>query len=84
MILGISGLYGAGKGEVVDFLAARSFHPLSLSDVIRNDGSPSPGAGGDPRAHDRGGQCTIRASRGTWWPRAEILVRQVSSATATT
>ena len=37
MILGISGLYGAGKGEVVDFLEARSFHPLSLSDVIRNE-----------------------------------------------
>ena len=35
MIVGISGLYGAGKGEAVAFLEARSFYPLSLSDVIR-------------------------------------------------
>jgi dCMP deaminase len=37
MILGISGLYGAGKGEVVAFLEARSFYPYSLSDVIRDE-----------------------------------------------
>jgi dCMP deaminase len=37
MILGISGLNGAGKGEVVRFLEQRSFHPLSLSDVIREE-----------------------------------------------
>ena len=37
MILGVSGPNGAGKGEVVAYLAARSFYPLSLSDVIRNE-----------------------------------------------
>lgn len=35
MILGISGPYGAGKGEAVAFLRERSFYALSLSDVIR-------------------------------------------------
>jgi len=37
MILGVSGPNGAGKGEVVAYLAARSFYPLSLSDVIRDE-----------------------------------------------
>jgi dCMP deaminase len=37
MILGISGFNGAGKGEIVRFLEARSFYPLSLSDVIRDE-----------------------------------------------
>ena len=37
MILGVSGLNGAGKGEVVRFLEQRSFTPLSLSDVIREE-----------------------------------------------
>jgi dCMP deaminase len=37
MILGISGPYAAGKGEVVAYLSARSFYPLSLSDVIRDE-----------------------------------------------
>jgi len=37
MILGISGLYGAGKGEAVQYLEARSFYPYSLSDVIREE-----------------------------------------------
>lgn len=37
MILGISGPNGAGKGEAVEFLRARSFYALSLSDVIRGD-----------------------------------------------
>jgi dCMP deaminase len=37
MILGVSGLYGAGKGEVVEFLKARSFYAYSLSDVIRDE-----------------------------------------------
>ena len=37
MILGISGFNGAGKGVVVRFLEARSFYPLSLSDVIRDE-----------------------------------------------
>lgn len=37
MILGISGPNGAGKGEVVDWLRARSFYALSLSDVIRQE-----------------------------------------------
>ena len=37
MILGLSGLNGAGKGEVVRFLEARSFYAHSLSDVIRDD-----------------------------------------------
>lgn len=35
MIFGVAGLNGAGKGEVVAFLAARSFATFSLSDVIR-------------------------------------------------
>ena len=35
MIIGVAGRNGAGKGEVVDYLASRSFHPCSLSDVIR-------------------------------------------------
>ena len=37
MILGVSGRNGAGKGEVVRFLEARSFTALSLSDVIRDE-----------------------------------------------
>lgn len=37
MILGLSGLNGAGKGEVVRFLQARSFYAYSLSDVIREE-----------------------------------------------
>ena len=37
MILGVSGLNGAGKGEVVNYLEARSFYGYSLSDVIRDD-----------------------------------------------
>ena len=52
MILGVSGLNGAGKGEVVRFLEARSFYALSLSDVIRDD-LREQGSGGDARAHDR-------------------------------
>jgi dCMP deaminase len=36
MILGVSGLNGSGKGEVVRFLEARSFYAFSLSDVIRD------------------------------------------------
>ncbi len=37
MILGVSGLNGAGKGEVVDLLVSRGFCALSLSDVIRDE-----------------------------------------------
>jgi dCMP deaminase len=37
LILGLSGLNGAGKGEVVRFLEARSFQAYSLSDVIREE-----------------------------------------------
>jgi dCMP deaminase len=37
LILGVSGPYGAGKGEAVAFLRERSFYPLSLSDVIRDE-----------------------------------------------
>ncbi len=37
MIIGVSGLNGSGKGEVVRFLEARSFYPLSLSDVLRDE-----------------------------------------------
>ena len=37
MILGISGLYAAGKGEVVRLLEARGFESHSLSDVIRDE-----------------------------------------------
>jgi dCMP deaminase len=37
MIFGVAGLNGAGKGEIVDYLAARSFSTFSLSDVIRQE-----------------------------------------------
>jgi len=37
VILGVSGLYGAGKSEVVTFLRDRSFYAWSLSDVIRDE-----------------------------------------------
>ena len=37
MILGVSGPYACGKGEVVTFLKERSFRAYSLSDVIRNE-----------------------------------------------
>lgn len=37
MIVGISGPYGSGKGEIVRFLENRSFYSLSLSDVIREE-----------------------------------------------
>jgi dCMP deaminase len=37
MILGVAGPNGAGKGEVVDYLRARSFTALSLSDEIRHE-----------------------------------------------
>ncbi len=37
MIIGLSGLNGSGKGEIVRFLEARSFLSLSLSDVIRDE-----------------------------------------------
>jgi dCMP deaminase len=37
MILGVAGLNGAGKGELVRFLETRSFYALSLSDVIREE-----------------------------------------------
>jgi dephospho-CoA kinase len=37
MILGVSGPYAAGKGEVIAYLEARSFYALSLSDVIRQE-----------------------------------------------
>jgi len=37
MRIGIAGLNGAGKSEVVRFLESRSFHAASLSDVIRHE-----------------------------------------------
>lgn len=37
MILGVAGPNGAGKGEVVAWLEKRSFTPLSLSDVLREE-----------------------------------------------
>jgi dCMP deaminase len=37
MILGLSGPYGAGKGEVMAYLESRSFYALSLSDVLRDE-----------------------------------------------
>ena len=37
MIIGFSGPYGAGKGEAVDYLRERSFYPLSLSDILRDE-----------------------------------------------
>jgi dCMP deaminase len=37
MIFGVAGPNGAGKGEIVAYLAARSFSTFSLSDVIRGE-----------------------------------------------
>ena len=37
MILGVSGPYASGKGEVVAFLKERSFVAYSLSDLIRRE-----------------------------------------------
>jgi dCMP deaminase len=37
MRVGVAGLNGAGKTEVVRFLESRSFHGASLSDVIRSE-----------------------------------------------
>ena len=37
MIIGVAGRNGAGKGELVDFLGARSFAVVSLSDAIRRE-----------------------------------------------
>lgn len=37
MIIGVAGRNGAGKGELVHFLEARSFTAYSLSDVIRQE-----------------------------------------------
>jgi len=37
MIFGVAGPNGAGKGEIVDYLVARSFSSFSLSDVIRQE-----------------------------------------------
>lgn len=37
MILGVSGSYASGKGEVIVFLKERSFQVFSLSDVIREE-----------------------------------------------
>jgi dCMP deaminase len=37
MRIGVAGPNAAGKGEVVRFLEERSFYPLSLSDVIREE-----------------------------------------------
>ena len=36
MIIGVAGRNGAGKGEVIKLLQARSFSALSLSDAIRD------------------------------------------------
>jgi dCMP deaminase len=37
VILGVSGPFAAGKGEVVDYLRERSFYPFSLSDILRDE-----------------------------------------------
>ena len=37
MIIGVAGKNGAGKGEVIAYLAERSFYTLSLSDAIRDE-----------------------------------------------
>ena len=37
MIFGVAGPNGAGKGEIVQYLEARSFESFSLSDVIREE-----------------------------------------------
>lgn len=49
MIIGVAGLNGAGKGEVVRFLAERSFETASLSDVIRGELSRR----GEPESRQR-------------------------------
>jgi len=62
MIFGLSGPNGAGKGEVVDYLAARSFSAFSLSDVIRADLRDSGLAESRERMIERGR--ALRAERG--------------------
>ena len=37
MIFGVAGPNGAGKGEIVEYLVARSFESFSLSDEIRQE-----------------------------------------------
>ena len=37
MLIGVAGLNGSGKGEIVSYLEERSFYALSLSDVIREE-----------------------------------------------
>ena len=37
MRIGVAGRNASGKGEVVAFLEQRSFYPISLSDIIRED-----------------------------------------------
>ena len=49
MIIGVAGRNGAGKGELVRFLEARSFTALSLSDVIRQELA----ARGQPETRER-------------------------------
>jgi dCMP deaminase len=49
LILGVAGTNGAGKGEVVSYLTARSFYALSLSDVLREELR----ARGEPESRER-------------------------------
>jgi dCMP deaminase len=49
VILGVAGTNGAGKGEVVSYLTARSFYALSLSDVLREELR----ARGEPESRER-------------------------------
>lgn len=37
MLLGVAGLIGAGKGELVDFLKSKGFSAVSLSDFLREE-----------------------------------------------
>jgi dCMP deaminase len=62
MIFGLSGPNGAGKGEVVGYLAERSFSPFSLSDVIRADLRESGVTESRERMIERGR--ALRAERG--------------------
>lgn len=76
MIFGIAGPNGAGKGEIVSYLAARSFEALSLSDVIRTELTRRGLTESRERMIELGRE--LRQSRGPG-ALAELVVKSLSS-----